>query len=133
MVKGGAEHAAGDVDMTGRIMRLNSSNPGDALHEFAHTLANTKADKYGLTDDKDFWSEIRKIRTEYRKAVRDNRDKMISVYADTDNILDEFMAEAFTQSKAKELKLALSDSYGKDYEYSDKVLKIIDKYFKKSD
>ena len=130
-VKGGAEHAAGDVDMTGQIMRLNSSNAGDALHEFAHTLANTTADKYGLTEDRDFWSEIRKIRTEYRKAVRANRDKMITVYADSDNILDEFMAEAFTHAKAKELKIVLSDSYGKDYTYSDQVLNVINKYFRK--
>ena len=130
-VKGGAEHAAGDVDITGQIMRLSSSNVEAAIHEFAHTLANTNADKYGLTDDGDFWSEIRKIRTSYRKAVKDDRQKQISTYADSQNILDEFMAEAFTMAKAKELGIALPDTYGSDYTYADMVLKVINKYFKR--
>ena len=130
-VKGGAQQAAGDVDLMGQVMRLNSSKVEDAIHEFAHTLANTDADKYGLTDDKKFWSEIRKIRTSYRKAVKDDWQKRISAYADSQNILDEFMAEAFTQGKAKELGIELPDTYGDDYTYSDLVMKAIDKYFKK--
>lgn len=131
IVKGGAQQAAGDVDLMGQVMRLNSSKVEDAIHEFAHTLANTDADKYGLTDDKEFWSEIRKIRTSYRKAVKDDWQKRISAYADSQNILDEFMAEAFTQGKAKELGIELPDTYGDDYTYSDLVMKAIDKYFKK--
>lgn len=130
-VKGGAEKAAGDVDLMGQVMRLNSSKVEDAIHEFAHTLANTNADKYGLTDDGDFWSEIRKIRTSYRKAVKDDWQKKISTYADSQNILDEFMAEAFTMAKAKELGIALPDTYGNDYTYADMVLKVINKYFKR--
>lgn len=131
IVKGGAKQAAGDVDLTGQVMRLNSSKVEDAIHEFAHTLANTDADKYGLTDDKEFWSEIRKIRTSYRKAVKDDSKKRISAYADSQNILDEFMAEAFTMAKAKELGIALPDTYGSDYTYADMVLKVINKYFKR--
>lgn len=130
-VKSGAEQAAGDVDIMGQVMRLSSSKVETAIHEFAHTLANTNADKYGLTDDGDFWSEIRKIRTSYRKAVKDDRQKQISSYADSQQILDEFMAEAFTMAKAKELGIALPDTYGSDYTYADMVLKVINKYFKR--
>jgi len=131
MVTSGAKQAAGDVDITGTIMRLSSKHSEDAIHEFAHTLANTDADKFGLTNNKDFWNEIRKVRTEYRKAVRDNPSKRISSYADAGNSLDEFMAEAFTQAIAKEKGIQLPDSYGGDYEYAEKVLQIINKYFKR--
>ena len=129
-ITGGADRAAGDVDITGQVMRLNSSKIPDAIHEFAHTLANSDADKYGLTDDKDFWNEIRKIRTSYRKAVRDDWKKQISSYADSQSI-DEFFAEAFTLAKAKELGVELPDTYGNDYTFANMVLKVIDKYFKK--
>lgn len=131
IVKGGAKQAAGDVDIMGQVMRLSSSKVEDAIHEFAHTLANTNADKYGLTDDKEFWDEVRKIRTSYRKAVKDDWQKRISTYADSQKILDEFMAEAFTMAKAKELGITLPDTYGNDYTYADMVLKVINKYFKR--
>lgn len=131
-VKGSADQkAAGDVDIMGQVMRLNSSRVEDAIHEFAHTLANTNADKYGLTDDQEFWSEIKKIRTSYRKAVKDDWRKRISTYADSQGILDEFMAEAFTMAKAKELGIPLPDKYGSDYTYADMVLKVINKYFER--
>lgn len=127
----GAKHAAGDVDITGEVMRLNTGKVSDAIHEFAHTLANTDADKYGLTNEQAFWKEVRKVRTEYRKAVREDYSKTISSYADTGNILDEFMAEAFTQAKALQIGVDLPEQYGKDLTYSGQVLNIIDKYFKK--
>ena len=130
-VTSGAKQAAGDVDVTGTIMRLSSKHLEDAVHEFAHTLAITDADKFGLTNNKDFWNEIRKVRTEYRKAVRDNPAKRISFYADAKNSLDEFMAEAFTQAIAKEKGIQLPDSYGSDLEYAEKVVQIINKYFKR--
>ena len=128
----GAENAAGDVDISCSRLRLSSTKIEVAVHEFAHTLANTTADKYGLTNDKDFWDEIRKIRTSYRKAVRNDYSKSISFYADGEGKLDEFFAEAFTQAKMTELGIKLPENqYGKDTEYSEKVLAIIDKYFKK--
>lgn len=130
-VTSGAKQAAGDVDIMGSTMRLNSKYIEDAIHEFAHTLANTDADKFGLSNNKEFWNEIRKIRTEYRKAVRDNPSKQISSYADAQNILDEFFAEAFTQAKAKEMGIELPDKYGNDLEYAQKVLEIVNKYFKR--
>lgn len=112
-------------------MRLNTGKVSDAIHEFAHTLANTDADKYGLTNKQAFWKEVRKVRTEYRKAVREDYSKTISSYADAGNILDEFMAEAFTQAKALQIGVDLPEQYGKDLTYSSQVLNIIDKYFKK--
>lgn len=112
-------------------MRLNSSKIEDALHEFAHTLAGTDSDKVGITNDKAFWDEVRKIRTQYRKAVREDHKKTISSYADSGNKLDEFMAEAFMQAKAAQMNIKLPDQYGNDLTYANIVLSIIDKYFKK--
>lgn len=129
-IKTGAEKAAGDVEIMGQIMRLNSSKVPTAIHEFAHTLANTGADKFGLTSDQEFWKEVRKIRTQYRKAVRDNYFATISPYANG-NDLDEFMAEAFAHAKCKELGIPLPDEYGNDLTYSSQVLAVIDKYFRK--
>lgn len=63
----GAVKAAGDVNMPGTLMRLNSAFNEDAIHEFAHTLAGTNADKCGLTHNQDFWKEIKKVRD--RKSV----------------------------------------------------------------
>ena len=57
----GAENAAGDVNLAG-TMRLSSSNPVIAVHEFAHSIAIENATKLGLTNDVEFWKEIRKIR-----------------------------------------------------------------------
>lgn len=131
-VSGGAYKAAGDVDITGQAMRLNSTTLDAAIHEFAHTLANTDADKFGLTADNEFWNEVRKIRTEYRKALRNDPSKSISSYATGSKELDEFMAEAFTHAKAKQLGINLPYNYGNDYTYSDKVLAVVDKYFGKS-
>lgn len=126
----GAEKAAGDTDITGAIMRLSSSKIETAIHEFAHTLADTDADKVGLTNDQDFWKEIRQIRTDYRKAVKEDFKKRISAYAESKKI-DEFMAEAFTQAKAAEMNIKLPDTYGEDLTYANIVLSVIDKYFKK--
>ena len=127
----GAHHAAGDTDITGQTMRLSTTAESDAAHEFLHTMANTSADKYGLTSDQAFWSDMRRLRTEYRKAIQKDPEKRISVYADSDRILDEFAAEGFTQGIAARKGLDLSDKYGRDTEYAGKVLAIVDKYFKK--
>lgn len=130
-VRTGAKQAAGEVDITGLIMKINSKNLETAIHEFAHTLANTSAEKYGLADNKDFWKEIRKVRRDYSKAVHEDYiQNSISAYANSANV-DEFMAEAFTLAKGTEMGVPLPATYGNGLQYANEVLKIIDKYFKK--
>lgn len=128
-VIGGAKNLAGQVDVTGATMRISSATLDVAIHEFAHTLATTSADKLGITHDQDFWKEIRKIRTDYRKAFRNNTSLMISAYADGENKLDEFMAEAFTHAKLRELGLPIPLTYGDDFTYSQRVLDVVNRYF----
>lgn len=129
-VKLGAKNLAGSVDVGG-TMSLSSSAPSTAIHEFAHTIAMERVTKFGLANDVEFWKEVRKIRTAYRKAVRENPRLMISAYADGERKLDEFMAEAFAQVKTKELGFDLPSNYGTDLTYSRQVVAAIDKYFKK--
>lgn len=102
-------------------------------HEFAHALSQSRE-----KIDPEFWKEIKKIRTQYRKELKDiekaeivdhtmtaaeaqiaKKKIFISNYADTE--IDEFLAEAFTQAK-----LAKNPSL-----YSQKVLEVVDKYFAK--
>lgn len=132
-VKPGAEKGAGDVDMSGATMRINTTQPATSIHEFAHTLANSSADKYGLTHDGDFWREIRKIRNAYHRDVdkTQNSSRWISSYEHSSNSIDEFLAEAFTQAKMHEMALPIPDKYGNDFTYSEQVLAIINKYFRK--
>lgn len=118
----------GTVDIDGTMM-LSSRRPTTVIHEFAHSLANTSTTKLGLTNDTEFWKEIRKIRTAYKKEMRINPLKRVSWYAEED--IDEFMAECFTQVKAKEMGFDISEEFGNDFTYSKKVLEVIDKYFKK--
>ena len=125
----GAEKAAGDVDVSGSRMRLSAKHDNTTIHEFAHTLANSKADKYGLTHDLDFWKEIKKIRRDYMKAVESDPSRWISTYEHSSRSIDEFMAEAFTHAKMHELGLPIPSKYGSDFTYSQKVLDVIDKYF----
>ena len=127
----GAERGAGEVDISGYTLKINSNDPATATHEFAHTLANSSADKFGLTNDKAFWDEIKAVKKEYRKNAGDNTNKWISSYEHGLNDVDEFFAEAFTHSKLKQMGIASKKNYGNDYTYSDKVLAITDKYFKK--
>lgn len=129
----GAEKAAGDVDISGSRMRLNAKQISNAVHEFAHTLANSNADKYGLTNDKEFWKEIRKIYRAYHKDVDAAQDvsRWISSYEHSSRNLDEFMAEAFTHAKLAELGLEIPSKYGKDFKYSRQVLATVNKYFKR--
>ena len=114
-------------------MRLSSQKPETIIHEFAHTLANSSADKYGLTNDTEFWKEIDKVKREYRKDVQQDTGRWISSYEHGRNDKDEFFAEAFTMAKMKEMGLELPDKYGNDFTYSDKVLEITDKYFGKEE
>ena len=131
----GAKQAAGTVDMSGSLMRLSSSRPETAIHEFAHTLANSNAQKYGLTDDDDFWKEIRSIMREYHRDVDRDGDvtRWISSYEHSSRSVDEFFAEAFTHAKMHELGLAIPDRYGSDFTYSDRVLAAVDKYFRRKE
>lgn len=125
----GAEKAAGDVDMSGARMRLSSNREVDAIHEFAHTMANSQADRYGLTQDGEFWNEIRRIRREYRRDVGDDASRWISTYEHSSRSIDEFFAEAFTHAKMRELGIELPGNYGNDFTYSQQVLYVVDRYF----
>ena len=129
----GAEKAGGDVQISGAVMRLNSTQASVAIHEFAHTLANSNADKYKLTNDVEFWKEIKKVYRQYHKDVDKLQDssRWISSYEHSSRKIDEFMAEAFTHAKLRELGIDVPSRYGDDYTYSQKVLDIVDKYFKK--
>ena len=127
----GAEKAAGDVDISGYRMRLSSSAIEVAIHEFAHTLASSSADKYGLTNHAEFWKEIKKVQREYKKKVGNDTSKWISSYEHSRKGPDEFFAEAFAHAKMRSLGLPKSRMYGSDYTYSEKVLGVVDKYFKK--
>ena len=117
----------GSVDLS-FVMRLSTIKKNTIVHEFAHSLAMSRADKFGLTNDVDFWKEIRKVNREYKKAIREDSNKKISEYSLES--IDEFMAEAFCHSYLKNTK-HLGWEYGNDYEFSDKVMDVINKYFAK--
>ena len=85
------------------IMYLKGAKPEALIHEFAHTMAISKEDKLGLSDNKAFWSEIRKVRTRYNKETALHQSLSISSYAKES--IDEFYAEAFTLAKMKEMGL----------------------------
>lgn len=127
----GAEKAAGDVDITGATMRLNTSDEATAYHEFAHTLANTDADKYGLTDTKDFFKELKKIHRKYLKEVGADTSRWISSYEHASRDVNEFLAESFAQNKIIKSGKELPSKYTKDTTYTDQVMEVVDKYFKK--
>lgn len=127
----GAGHMAGNVDAVGN-MKLNSLKSEDVLHEFAHTLASSDRIKFDLATDneKDFMKEVRKLYSEYEKECAKDSKYVISAYSHYDK--DEFLAEAFTQAKAREMGIELPDTYGTDYTYAERILELIDRYFKKS-
>ncbi len=89
---------------------------GTVYHEFAHALSQSRE---GI--NKDFWKEIRAIKKEYQSNHNKPNwfDIKISDYAEKD--VDEFLAEAFAQAKLAE----------KPSPYAQKVLGVVDKYFKK--
>ena len=103
-------------------------------HEFAHSLS-----QYREGMDADFWKDIKKVRTSYRKSLKDidkaeivdktmdtaeamaaRKKIFISDYAEKD--IDEFLADAFAQAKLS----------GNPSPYAKEVLSVVDKYFKKS-
>lgn len=121
---------AGHVDVAGNMVLSNTSKD-TILHEFAHTLATSDRINVGLASEDEiaFMKDITKLYTQYKKDCQKDFKYRISSYSLTNK--DEFMAEAFTQIKAKEIGLKLNDWYGDDYTYSEKVLELIEKYFKK--
>ena len=128
----GAVNAAGSVDMGGK-MHLSTNKLDTVIHEFAHSLAQANLEKYGVESYGDFWKEIKKVRSQYRRDVKDDSSRWISAYEHSEgkNKYDEFMAEAFTLAKLKQMGLKIPSNYGKDFTYADKVLEIVDRYFKK--
>ena len=127
---GGAAKAAGDMGMGG-LMRLNSAKLDVTIHEFAHSIAFESLTKFGVEADDAFWKEIKAVRRAYKKDVGMDTTRWISFYEHSNKSVDEFLAEAFTQAKAKQLGLSLPSYYGNDLTYSNKVLAIVNKYFKK--
>lgn len=126
----GRGSGAGSVGMGG-AMKLSSKAPETAFHEFAHSIAMEELTKYGVTDDSAFWKEIKSIRRAYRKDVGDDSINWISSYEHGTQDVNEFFAEAFTQAKMTEKGFDLPVTYGKDLTYSNRVLEVVDKYFKK--
>ena len=127
----GARHAAGKVDMSGTTMHLSSADPAVAIHEFAHSMANSKATQYGVVHNDDFWKEIKAVRRRYHKDAGDDTNRWISSYEHSQKEADEFFAEAFTQAKMREMGLELPGKYGTDTTYSQQVLEITNRYFGK--
>lgn len=127
----GAEHGAGDVQISGTIMRLSSTKQSDAIHEFAHSISIENQTKFGLYDEGEFWREIRSIRTAYRKATRDDTSQWISGYEHSHKEIDEFMAEAFTLGYMREKGLKIPEKYGNDTVFSARVLDAVKRYFSK--
>jgi hypothetical protein len=132
--KGKGKGTRGAVDLTG-VMELGNLSPTTTVHEFAHSIAMSNKVKYGLSDEKtkEFFEELKKIRRQYTAAWQKGQAKEISGYARED--IDEFFAEAFMHAKIKQLGIELpkseAEALGDDYTYSDKVLALVDKFFKK--
>ena len=125
-------NAAGEVNMIGETMMLSAPKQrGTIIQEFAHTLTNSSATKYGLNNDAEFWKEIKSIRTKYRKHIRDNPLEYISLYAENGKTIDEFMAEGFTLGYMRRNGIEIPSKYGNDTIFSDMVLNVVKKYFGK--
>jgi len=128
----------GWVDIVGETMNLRTSNVITTYHEFAHTLTNSKWEKYEIkTLDAEFWKEVKKVRREYNKAINvrdlsweDKQKIYISNYADES--VDEFMCEAFTRAKLEgTIDFEKTEYSNMCSPYAKKVLEIINKHFKK--
>ena len=128
----GTMHGAGEADAVSGIMRLSSDNIQTTLHEFAHMIASSRTDKLGITDNSEFWKEIKKIHREYKKSVGDDVSRWISSYEHSSKGHDEFLAEAFTHAKLRELGVNTPSVYGTDYTYSQRVLDTVEKYFRRT-
>lgn len=123
--------SAGQVDVSMSTMYLSTKKSDVPIHEFAHTLAQTYADKVGISHDQEFWKEIKKVRRAYMKDVAEDSSRWISAYEHSKKDPDEFVAESFSFIKAREFGIDVESHYGNDDTYAKKVVDIIDKYFKK--
>ena len=137
IIKGGTQFQQGERGYVGLgtrdTMNLKVSDFPTIIHEFAHTLAYKKEDALGLSNNKDFWNEIIKIRKEYNKARANDPSLSISAYAEMGGI-DEFMAESFALAKLHELGYPITYQSGLregGLPYAQKVLEVINKYFKR--
>lgn len=127
-IKPNAANLAGSANMGG-LVKLSSPKVDTAIHEFAHTINLKSLADYKVENTEDFWKEIKAIRRRYKRDVGEDSSRWISSYANEN--LDEFMAEAFTHAKLKELDLEIPFQYGNDFTYSNEVLEAVNKYFKK--
>lgn len=138
--KGGNELGIkGSVDLIG-VMELSTTDDATIYHEFAHAIANTKRDSIKMSYDREFWNEIKKIRTQYRKAVLNDSRNEISGYADSmvkgKHSLDEFFAEGFSLGKMRSAGKKIKRSSGLNDtpqagKWADMIVATTDKYFKK--
>ena len=128
----------GWTDIVGETINLRTSNVITTYHEFAHTLTNSKWEKYEIkTPDTEFWKEVKKVRREYNKAINirdlsyeDKQKIYISNYANES--VDEFMCEAFTRAKLEGTIDFEETEYANICSpYAKKILEIINKYFRK--
>lgn len=137
--KGAFSGEGGSIDQGG-TMRIFVQDPSVIIHEFAHGIASTLRDDNGLSSNKDFWKEISKVRTEYRKAIQSDYRNSLGVYANSGGgrgrgNLNEFMAEGFTISYAKSIGVSLNSSHynvtSQSLRWANEVKSVVDKYFKK--
>lgn len=140
-VGGMTVRANGVTELDGKII-LSDTRPQTFIHEFAHTLATRKRVKTGLASDieVEFEKELTRLFSEYKDAVHGNPKKgipadprkLISEYSFDSK--DEFFAEAFAQYKMREYGYEMSKvlDFGDDYTYSEKVVALADKYFKRT-
>lgn len=127
----GAEKAAGEVQISGTVMKLSSKDLANVIHEFAHTISLKNQTKFGLYDESEFWKEIESVRKKYKADVKQDTTRWISTYEHSHKNVDEFLAEAFTMAMLAEKKLPIPQKYGSDLTYANEVLEIIRKYFGK--
>lgn len=128
-VKAGSSKAAGTTQISGTVVNLGDNSISTAVHEFAHTISIQNQTKFGLYDEKDFWKEISKIHSEYKRDVKDDVSRWISSYEHGEKGNDEFMAEAFTLCYLKENGMKIPEKYGSDFVWAEKVYGVVKKYF----
>lgn len=107
------------------IMALSRGETKEiVIHEFGHSLAIQKAEKMGIQNNSAFWKELRKIHKEYKDEVFRYGQKQYALdgtgYAES---IDEFLAEGFAA--------AILNDKNVNEKYPEKIISIINKYFKK--
>ena len=137
-VGGPGRGVKGDVDYTGSNMRLNTSLEQTLVHEFGHTLSNSKWSKHGYSNADDaFWKKINKIKREYMKEIKNpyldgERLNFIKISMYAEDSVDEFMCEAFARTKLDGVIDFSETEYNQNLSpYAIRVVDVIDKYFKK--